>query len=128
MSYTKTTGSENDIITAEKMNNIEEGVSIFGDIYTLEITSEDLSAAQEVGYITKTITKEDFQKIINSNFIYVINKSEDILTYTLYKNYEVNSSGVRNIVFEMLSEKVFNVAAINEGTRYGVNLNLNSSN
>ena len=36
MSYTKTTWSENDIITADKLNNIEEGVSQSNSVYEIE--------------------------------------------------------------------------------------------
>ena len=120
MSYVKNTWTEGDIITAEKLNNIEEGASIFGDVYSLEITSEESTGVQEVGYITKFITKEEFQKIVNSNFIYVVNNTGDILTYTLYKAYDINSSiGIRNIVFELIGEKPFNATAIKEGGKYG---------
>lgn len=72
MSYTKTTWSENDIITAEKLNNIEEGVSQSNNIYEIELTEEEIeqmeSATLESPF-TKDITEVDYLNIKNSNIV-----------------------------------------------------------
>lgn len=72
MAYTPTIWNENDIITAEKLNNIENGVSEVGGVYELELTEEELNQATlatSTSPFVKDIAEEDYLKIENSNLI-----------------------------------------------------------
>ena len=60
MSYTKTTWSENDIITADKLNNIEEGISNSLRVYEIKLTEEEISNGGKI------IDKETFDNIRSS--------------------------------------------------------------
>ena len=72
MSYAKNTWTEGDVITAEKLNNIENGVSEVGGVYEIELTEEELNQATTATIsspFVKDITEEVFLKIENSNLI-----------------------------------------------------------
>ena len=93
MSYTKTTWSENDIITADKLNNIEEGISQSNSIYEIELTEEEFEQLQ-TGTLEKNITEEVYLKIRNSN---VINLKGSGGGYFLTRN--LNLSNDYNITY-----------------------------
>ena len=74
MAYTKTTWSENDIITAEKLNNIEEGVSQSNSVYEIELTEEEFSSFASGNYtsdspLTKVLNEDEIEKILKCNLI-----------------------------------------------------------
>lgn len=105
MSYVKNTWTEGDIITAEKLNNIENGVSEVGGVYELNVTEEEWS--QMISSSTdspwqKDITEEEFIKIENSNKIKLISNNNQNSTFfnkqaTYY--YESGSTKEINIDF-----------------------------
>ena len=68
MSYVKNTWTEGDVITADKLNNIEEGVSQSNSVYEIELTEEEIEQ-MESATLVKNITEEDYLKIRNSNVI-----------------------------------------------------------
>lgn len=74
MSYTKTTWNNNDIITADKLNNIEEGVSQSNSIYEIELTEEEFSSFASGNYtsdspLTKVLNENEIEKILKCNSV-----------------------------------------------------------
>ena len=55
MAYTKNTWTQNDLITADKLNNIEEGISDTSVFY-LTLPAEAISSSEEY---TKNLTEEE---------------------------------------------------------------------
>ena len=89
MSYIKNNWTEGDIITAEKLNNIEEGVSQSNSVYEIELTDEELEQLEAATLefpFTKDITEEDYLNIKNSNIIKL--KLGENTTYFLTRNTE----------------------------------------
>lgn len=84
MAYVKNNWTEGDVITAEKLNNLEEGVSEVGGVYELTVTEEEwreiMSSTYEEPW-SKSITEEDFLKIKNSNILDLIINSPDNLSH-----------------------------------------------
>ena len=66
--YTKHTWQAEEVITADKLNNIEEGISQSNSIYEIELTEEEFEQLQ-TGTLEKNITEEVYLKIRNSNVI-----------------------------------------------------------
>ena len=64
MAYTPTIWSENDIITAEKLNNIENGIGNLRDFYDIgELTVIDFPSYTSKVMIEKELTEEQFLEI-----------------------------------------------------------------
>lgn len=64
MAYTPTIWSENDIITAEKLNNIEKGIGNLRDFYDIgELTAIDFPAYTSKVMLEKELTEEQFLEI-----------------------------------------------------------------
>ena len=107
MSYTKTTWSENDIITADKMNNIEEGIDSFvyeldASKYTTEMGSDELKII---------IDEETFIDIKNSLILIVTN-----IANSLNKVYFIRSTDLEEgqcpLYICMLDGSSFNLASL----------------
>lgn len=96
MTYVKNTWSENDIITAEKLNNIENGVSNSSNPFVIEVTQEEAETARTEEGLTKTITEEEFLKAINSNTVSI---KSDATNYVLYKNTFVEDENFLTAIF-----------------------------
>lgn len=82
MSYAKNIWNEGDVITAEKLNNIEDGVSEVGEVYELELTEEEWSSisGSNVGEgFSKEISEEEYLKVKNCNQIKLITSSNIII-------------------------------------------------
>lgn len=89
MSYVRNEWKENDIITAEKLNNIEEGVSQSDSVYEIELTEEELEQLEAATLefpFTKDITEEDYLNIKNSNIVKL--KLGENAAYFLTRNTE----------------------------------------
>ena len=102
MSYTKTTWSENDIITADKLNNIEEGVSQSNSVYEIEIPSEALKATRFEPY-EEEITDEEYFLITNSNCLSLKVKNTS-MEYYLYKNMTLEESNIAGISYANIAD------------------------
>ena len=84
MSYVKNTWTEGDVITAEKLNNIENGVSEVGEVYELELTEEEISQVNNDEGFIKLLTEEEYQRIIKNNLLKITVSNNSF--YVLYKN------------------------------------------
>ena len=91
--YTKHTWQAEEVITADKLNNIEEGISQSNSIYEIELTEEEFEQLQ-TGTLEKNITEEVYLKIRNSN---VINLKGSGGGYFLTRN--LNLSNDYNITY-----------------------------
>ena len=70
MAYTPTIWNENDIITAEKLNNIESGISdLVLDLGEVELTAMDSSLIEGASI---SFNEEQIQKLSNENLIGVL--------------------------------------------------------
>ena len=69
MSYSKNTWNEGDVITAEKLNNLEEGVSQSNSVYEIELTKEEYSSLiqgtySEASPLEKNISSEEIINLL----------------------------------------------------------------
>lgn len=120
MSYVKNNWTEGDIITAEKLNNIENGVSEVGGVYEIELTEEELEQAA-IGEVTRDITSEEFQKLLSLNTIKVnLNDSGDYISYFLYRSVSLNNT--ENIIFQALINNSISATVINQDNTYKITL------
>ena len=91
--YTKHTWQAEEVITADKLNNIEEGISQSNSIYEIELTEEEFEQLQ-TRILKKNISEEVYLKIRNSN---VINLKGSGGGYFLTRN--LNLSNDYNITY-----------------------------
>lgn len=84
MSYSKTTWSDGDIITAEKLNNIEEG--IFNNSAFILIKQEDITIEGSYRYlpVTGREVKNALQNGILIFYQSTSNSTNGSLTHTIY--------------------------------------------
>ena len=96
MSYVKNTWTEGDVITADKLNNIEEGIDSLGKI--LIIDDIPFSIFSSGNPYEKTITAEEYNEYIKydriklSFYEEMIGASEFILFKSVKEGTENNSS------------------------------------
>ena len=113
MSYTPTVWNENDIITAEKLNNLESGIDNIFEI-TADLTS--LLTGKSYDPITVKLYSEQIQKFVKSNINFIKVNVSDSNFCIFSKNIEYNeNSGVYYLynngiylicVFENFSEPI----------------------
>ena len=101
MAYVKNTWTEGDVITADKLNNIEEGVSEVGGVYELTVTKEEwsqmISSSADSPW-QKDITEEEFVKIENSNKIKLIkDNNQNSVIFDKRNSYYYESGSTKEI-------------------------------
>lgn len=100
MSYTKTTWSENDIITADKMNNIEEGIDSLGKILIIDDILFSIFSSPDAPY-EKVITEEEYNEYIKYDRIKLSFYEESIGTseFILFKSGKEGTENNSSIAF-----------------------------
>ena len=102
MSYVKNTWTEGDVITAEKLNNIENGVSEVGGVYEIELTEEEWGQAESGSGFKKTINEEEYIKLKNNNIIDIyVNLPDNPVHFSLYKEQQYISPD--SVIFSKIS-------------------------
>lgn len=94
MSYVRNEWKENDIITAEKLNNIEEGVSQSVKNFKLELTSEEVQpafTASDSNPFIKNISEEEYLSALESNMLTLTAQNSDEYLY-FYKRSNITTS------------------------------------
>lgn len=112
MSYVKNTWTEGDVITAEKLNNIENGVSEVGGVYEIEIPSEALKATRFEPY-EEEITDEEYFLITNSSCLSLKVKNTS-MGYYLYKNMVLEESNIVGVTYANIADICFIVCNVSK--------------
>ena len=70
MAYTKTTWQDNDVITAEKMNNLETGTETANNGIPTAATTSKAGLVKQAALVAEasgeTVTKEEFNALLTS--------------------------------------------------------------
>ena len=70
MAYTKTTGNDNDVMTKEKMNNLETGVETANNGIPAAATTAKAGLVKQAAAVAEaageTVTKEEFKALLDA--------------------------------------------------------------
>ena len=94
MAYVRNEWKENDIITADKLNNLEEGVSQSVKNFKLELTSEEVQlafTASDSNPFIKNISEEEYLSALESNILTLTAQNSDEYLY-FYKRSNITTS------------------------------------
>lgn len=121
----KNNWTEGDVITAEKLNNIEDGVSEVGRVYETNITLGDWELIKNSSIPdiwSKEITEEEYLNIKSSNQI-KINVGNTLVSYYLYKG----MSAKNDIIFLHISTEGLSVSPGQPGLFFSIILGAGKS-
>lgn len=98
MSYTPTTWATGDVITADKLNNMEDGIVKAGSVYPVGVTVV-IPEGSETGAFTLQKTFGEIKRAIEyGSIVIVINESEPdadetLLSYVVPQTIQINTGG-----------------------------------